>query len=93
MAFRNRNEAYDISLFEAAETDDKKADKTDNKVLNIPKEKFITKANAKRRVKQMITGVCVGAVVTVFVGIIIQGQVQLTELNQQIGRASCRERV
>lgn len=93
MALTNRNEAYDITLFESTAKPLKKEkvntdkNKKDN-VLNIPKEKFLSKSNARRRLVNSIKAVSVGVVVTVFVGVIIQGQVQLTELNQKISNAT-----
>src|SRR5574344_49801 len=89
MAFR-KNEAYDISLFEQTEdkSDGVRRRKKKDNVVSMPKEKFITRANAKQRLKQIVAGVCVSAVMVSLVGVMIQGNVQLTELNQQISNAN-----
>lgn len=93
MALTNRNEAYDITLFESSarplreNKEDTRSEKKNN-ILNVPKEKFLSKTNTKRRIVNITKGVAVGLIVTAFVGVIIQGQVQLTELNQNISNMS-----
>ena len=89
MALTNKNEAYDISLFEStAPQIDREREKKKNNVLKIPNEKLQKKA--RKRVTAMRTvQVCViGLIIATFVGFIIQGQVRLTELNQQITNAT-----
>lgn len=89
MALTNKNEAYDISLFESTAQPlkrDRKEKK--NNVVNVPKEAFQNKQNARQRLISITKCVAVGMVITAIVGVIIQGQVQLTELNDQIGAAT-----
>ena len=97
MAYENNNAAYDLSLFDdevytsaapARELEDepvrkvKKKQKT--KIVEFS-EDDINKARRRKHnpVKLIIGGLC-AAVVTFVIGAIIVGQVQLTELNQQI---------
>lgn len=86
MAFMyNEGTAYDISLFETDETveqeksDIKKIDKKENTEVAVKKK--------KHNVFNIVLGVSFSAVAVTLVGIIIWGQVQLTELNQQISNA------
>lgn len=86
MAFMyNEGTAYDISLFETGETVEqeksnmKKIDKKENTKVAVKKK--------KHNVLNIVLGVSFSAVAVTLVGIIIMGQVQLTELNQQISNA------
>lgn len=92
MAFKERNEAYDISLFEQnaenTKADNIRKNKKKDNLLPMPKGKFFTKANAKRRAKQIAVGVTFSAAAVSMIAIMIVGQVQLTELNQQISNAN-----
>lgn len=86
MAFMYNEEAYDISLFETEEISEEER----NKELKINKEiedeqKAVQRK--KRRVQNIIKGVAVSSVVVSLLGCIIVGQVQLTELNQQLSNA------
>jgi len=100
MVYNDRNLAYDLRLFEddvyASVTETR--DKQDNKRTKRPEKKNIEHAAEKKRHKVikrrknnffMISAVVAFALaVVVVVGMIIHGQVQLTELNQQIANAN-----
>lgn len=83
----HRNEAYDMGLFETAEPVKREREKKNN-VLNVPKETFLSKSNAKQKVITTAKIVSFALIIVSVVGVIIQGQVQLTELNQQIADAT-----
>lgn len=97
MAYNNNNAAYDLSLFDEElytsaaperEYDDESASKVKkkqkNKVVKFSEED-VNKARRRKHnpVKLFLGGLSV-AVVAFVIGAIIVGQVQLTELNQQI---------
>ncbi|MEE0858453.1 MAG: hypothetical protein U0M12_03165 [Acutalibacteraceae bacterium] len=86
MAFMYNEEAYDISLFETEEISEEER----NKKLKINKEiedeqKAVQRK--KRKVQNIVKGVVSASVVVSLLSCIIVGQVQLTELNQQISNA------
>lgn len=93
MAFEERNAAYDISLFEAAEEyeyeERKKAThrKKRNNLVSIPEEQLNKARRPKRNPLKLAKYFMVGALLTGTVALIIHGQVQLTELNQKISNA------
>ena len=95
MAFEERNAAYDISLFEEAENIDADSAqqkkqvhrKKKNNVLSIPEEQLDRIRRHRHNPLKLATGFMAGLVVTGVVAMIVHGQVQLTELNQQISNA------
>lgn len=99
MAYEYRNLAYDLRLFEeeeildsAVETPKKKDAKHQPKKVkqNIDVEKNKTIKKVKRRKNNFFSISCavvLAVLIVVVVGLIIHGQVQLTELNQQISAA------
>lgn len=100
MAYRHQNAAYDLSLFDEElnysaaapkrqedaepQRESKKKQSRHAKVVTLPEEE-LNKIRRRRHnpVKLVIGGVS-AAIVTFVIGVIIVGQVQLTELNQQI---------
>ena len=99
MAFEERNAAYDISLFEAAEQIEIEEPKKQvhrrkkNNVLSIPEEQLDKIRRRKYNPAKLFTGFMLGLIVTGAVVMIVHGQVQLTELSLQIRKAcirSCR---
>ncbi len=100
MAYTYRNLAYDLSLFEEDYHEEirgrakKKEAKDDLKAADTSGEKISRKSKAKKTVKKVkrrksnigriLIAVVFGLAVVVTVVSIIHGQVQLTELNQQI---------
>lgn len=86
MAFLNNN-AYDISLFETDNTvrevtyprEDRR-----NKVVKIPRRKIEQVRRRRHNPFKLAVGFSLSAVVVIVVSMIIYGQVQLTELNQNI---------
>ena len=98
MAYDNRNAAYDLSLFdeEAAYSTavpkrreqkvhkkQTKAKKT-SKVVSLPNEELNKIRRRKHNPFKLAVGTIGGAVVTLVIGFIIVGQVQIMELNQEI---------
>ncbi len=57
---------------------------TANKVVELPEDEIHKIRRRKRNPAKLIFGSAIGSVVAVVIGIIIVGQVQLTELNQEI---------
>lgn len=90
MAYENRNAAYNLELFSdnAAEKLPKKKKKTEhkkgNKVVSMPQEAIVKIRRRKHNPLKLFIGSVACVVITVIVSAIIIGQVQLTELNQQI---------
>ena len=89
MAFVNDNRAYDFSLFEdgnssAARKLQRIPRKPENKVVKMPKRKIEQKKRRKYNTAKLVTGFAFSAIVVAVLAIIIYGQAQLTELNQQI---------
>ena len=90
MAYENRNAAYNLELFSdnAAEKLPKKKKKTEhkknNKVVALPQEALVKIRRRKHNPFKLFVGTVAGIAITAIVAAIIVGQVQLTELNQQI---------
>ena len=89
MVYEN-NAAYKFDMFRdntAPELPKKKTaekHKNDNKVVSIPQEALIKIRRRKHNPFKLFLGSAAAAVVVIIIGAIIVGQVQLTELNQQI---------
>ncbi|MCQ2514064.1 MAG: hypothetical protein MJ089_03075 [Ruminococcus sp.] len=99
MAYESRNAAYDLSLFEEASVSSgsavpqhkpkeekvhKQKFKNGSRVLNIPEDELNKIRRRKHNPIKLFLGGLGGAVVAMVIGTIIVGQVQLTELNQEI---------
>ena len=99
MAYENRNAAYDLSLFddstdyvsgtavpERKEEVHKKQERKrrKNNVVSLPKEELQNNRRRKHNKFKLALGTAGGAVAAVVIGIIIVGQVRLTELNQEV---------
>ncbi len=91
MAYTSKNAAYDLSLFddESIYTDGTAAPKREKESVHKKNKKTgKAKANKIRRRKhnpfKLALGTVAGAAAAFVVGIIIVGQVQLTELNAEI---------
>lgn len=91
MAFRQRDAAYDISLFESSPAVSKPGKERhrhrDDNVVSIPEEKLEKVRRHKYSPFKLATGFVTGLLITAVVAAIIQGQVQLTELNSKISTA------
>ncbi|MBQ8860413.1 MAG: hypothetical protein IJ015_03635 [Ruminococcus sp.] len=102
MAYYDRNLAYDLRLFEEEEIysstktpEEKQAKKPKKEKLNTDvelqkNEEKTTHKRIKRRKNNFLNislAVVFAVAIVVVVGLIIHGQVQLTELNQQISAA------
>ena len=86
MAFLSSNNAYDISVFEDENLENQDLHKK-NKVVKIPKKKIEQAKRRKRNPLKLTVSFLFSAVVVAVVGMIINSQVQLTELNQKISEA------
>lgn len=103
MVYDNRNLAYDLRLFEEEEqlyssinsktpskekTKHKSSEKEQlNTVVDEPKKPIRKIKRRKNNFFNIITAVIFAVMIVAVVGLIIHGQVQLTELNQQISAA------
>ena len=98
MAYENRNAAYDLSLFDDELTyssaapkrkhDDepvkRSRKKQKNKVVELPEQELNKIRRRRHNPVKIAVGTISAAIVTFVIGVIIVGQVQLTELNQDI---------
>ena len=100
MAYGNHNAAYDLNLFddelnfstaapkrreeETPRKQTKKKQSHRNKVVTLPEEELNKIRRRKHNPVKLAIGSAAALVVTFVIGVIIVGQVQLTELNQQI---------
>ena len=90
MSFKERNAAYDLSLFEDRQADIELTVKSQkNKVVNIDDERGRRRQTRFKPLTAVI-GVVVSGLVIVAVLAIIHGQAQLTELSQELGDAQTR---
>lgn len=88
MTYENRNAAYDLNLFKdstAKKIPEKRENRKEkNKVVTISEKQLYQNRIRKHNPFKLLVGGLSGAVITVIVATIIVGQVQLTELTQQI---------
>ena len=100
MAYGNRNAAYDLSLFDEelnfstaapkrhrddeAQRQGRKKHHRKTAVVKLPEEELNKIRRRRHNPVKLTLGAIGSAAVTFIIGIIIVGQVQLTELNQQI---------
>lgn len=91
MTYENRNAAYDLNLFKDSTAkkipEKREAKKEKNKVVTLTEEQLFRNRIRKHNPFKLLLGGLSGAVITVVVATIIVGQVQLTELTQQISAA------
>lgn len=92
LTYDNRSAAYDLNVFKdntakklPKKKTEKQAEKADkNKVVTLPQDELVKIRRRKHNPFKVFVGSVAGAVITLAVAMIIIGQVQLTELNQQI---------
>jgi hypothetical protein len=98
MAYENHNAAYDLSLFDEELTYSSAAPKRKqeeqparkskrkqkSKVVQLPEQELNKIRRRRHNPVKIAVGTLSAAIVTFVIGIIIVGQVQLTELNQDI---------
>ena len=89
MAYDNTTAAYSLDLFRESTApklpEKKKTEKkSKNKVVTLPQEALLKIRRRHHNPFKVFVGAVTGAVITAIVALIIVGQVQLTELNQQI---------
>jgi len=83
MASRNSNAAYDFALFEPKRQQQKAPQKKSN-IIALPKEKLEENRRSKTNPVRAISGFLMLAVMLGVVGTMVYGQVQLTELTDQL---------
>ena len=89
MAYEN-NAAYELDMFrdntapKLPGKDKTEKHKQENKVVTLPQEAIIKIRRRKHNPFKLFVGSVAAVIITVIVGAIIVGQVQLTEVNQQI---------
>jgi len=93
-AYLDTDRGYDLSLFESegnAARKKKPAPKRTqvklNNVIELNTYKYDKSQRRKHNVSSIVIGFICAAIITLCVGFIIKGQVELTELNQQIASA------
>ena len=98
MVYENRNAAYDLNLFdeeltyssaaekrpEADEPAKRAKRKSRNKVVKLPENELNKIRRRRHNPVKLIAGTLSAAAVTLVIGFIIVGQVEITELNQKI---------
>ncbi|NLJ30026.1 MAG: hypothetical protein GX424_00205 [Clostridiales bacterium] len=84
MAARSSNEAYDFSLFEPKRQQEEPR-KKDN-VIKLPKERLEENRRSRLNPIRAVFGFFAMAVIVGVVSTIVYGQVQLTELTEQINQ-------
>lgn len=93
-AYMNSDRGYDLSLFESDGNAARKkkaaparhAEKKNN-VIELNVQEYSKSERRQHNIGSLILGFVCAAVITLCVGMIIHGQVELTELNQQIASA------
>lgn len=89
MAYEN-NAAYDMNLFrdntapKLPKKEKTEKHKQDNKVVTLPQEALIKIRRRKHNPFKLFVGTVAALAITIIISAIIIGQVQLTEVNQQI---------
>lgn len=93
-AYMTAGRGYDLSLFETSGTAAKspapkkvKKRQYNNNIVELPDIDESAVPRRKHNVAGLVFGFAMAAIIAVVVGIIIHGQVQLAELNQQITQA------
>ena len=93
-AYMNTDRGYDLSLFESdgnaarkKKAVPKKTYAKHNNVIELSTPMYDKAQRRKHNVGSIVLGIACAAVITLCVGFIIRGQVELTELNQQIASA------
>jgi cell division protein FtsL len=92
LTYDNRSAAYDLNMFKDSTAKKLPKKKTEqqaekapkNKVVSLPQDEIVKIRRRKHNPFKLFLGGITGVAVTFAVAVIIIGQVQLTELNQQI---------
>lgn len=87
MASQNSNAAYDFALFEPKRQQQEVPQKKNN-IIELPKEKLEQNRRAKVNPVKVVSGFLALAVIFGMVTTIVYGQVQLTELTEQLNAAT-----
>jgi cell division protein FtsL len=82
LAYRNSNEAYDFALFEPKRQQE--APQRKNNIIEIPKKKLEENRKPRTNPLKAVSGFLALAVMLGMVGSMVYGQVQLTELTDQL---------
>ena len=93
-AYMDSDRGYDLSLFESEgnaarkkKAAPKRTHAKQNNVIELKMPEYDKSQRRKHNVGAIVAGFLCAAVITLCVGFIIKGQVELTELNQQIASA------
>lgn len=86
MASQNNNAAYDFALFEPKRQQE--APQKNNNIIELPKEKLEQNRRARVNPLKALSGFLALAVIFGIVTTIVYGQVQLTELTEQLNAAT-----
>lgn len=93
-AYMDTDRGYDLSLFESEgnaarkkKAAPKRAQSQKNNVIELSAPMYDKSERRKHNIGSIVLGFVCAAVITLCVGFIIKGQVELTELNQQIASA------
>ena len=93
-AYMTAGRGYDLSLFETSGTAARrpaaqkaKRKQYNNNIVELPDTMDASLPRRKHNVAGLVFGFVMATVIAVVVGVIIHGQVQLAELNQQITQA------
>lgn len=87
MASQNSNAAYDFALFEPKRQQQAVPQKKNN-IIELPKEKLEQNRRTRVNPAKAISGFLAMAIMLGMVGTIVYGQVQLTELTDQLNAAT-----
>lgn len=80
-----QNTAYDFSLFEPQQ---KELPRKPGNVIELPAQQLEENRRPKRKTFRLAATFCFMAIMTVILGTLVYGQVQLTELTEQLNSAT-----
>lgn len=86
MASQKSSEAYDFALFEPKRQQE--APQKQNNIIELPKEKLEQNRRSRLNPVKAVSGFLALAVMLGIVGTIVYGQVQMTELTEQLNTAT-----
>lgn len=86
MASQKSSEAYDFALFEPKRQQE--APQKQNNIIELPKEKLEQNRRSRLNPVKAVSGFLALAVMLGIVGTIVYGQVQMTELTEQLNSAT-----
>lgn len=87
MASRNSSEAYDFALFEP-KREQREGQRKRNNIIELPQQKLEENRRAKRNPARAVSAFLAMAVMLGIVSTMVYGQVQLTELTEELNAAT-----